>query len=135
MVPSAEVFGGHGFCRATTASILSILALGLTYALDLVPPIELKSPNCSILNNVETILTTQGDSNSFIWDFPLDAVIISIIEVCLRTAVAGQTVTYILTITNSGVMADSFDLIATDPTWATILSTSISNPSINDRAE
>jgi hypothetical protein len=40
---------------------------------------------------------------------------------------AGQNVTYTLSITNTGQMADSFDLTATGQTWTTTLSTSLVN--------
>ena len=42
-----------------------------------------------------------------------------------QSAVPGQSVIYTLTITNTGLIADRFDLTATGQTWATILSTSM----------
>ena len=41
-----------------------------------------------------------------------------------KSTLPGQSVTYTLIVTNTGVIADSFDLTATGQTWATTLSTS-----------
>ncbi len=46
----------------------------------------------------------------------------------------GQTITYTLAITNTGVMTDSYDLIASGQTWNTTLSTSLINLAPSARA-